>query len=163
LVFVFLEEVKLTATTQSRLDRMNQQFRNLFVIFIGSIEPEDWYSLQFVVDNYSGGMKFLRADDYQSTSKLTLQVLGVMKNQEKLKLQELYFENEKRHLASAATARKVIREAFGALEIPLADIRIIEDGLPTLANVITATREALIENSPASYDTILKITSMFDS
>ena len=69
---------------------MNQQFRNLFVIFIGSIEHEDWYSLQFVVDNYSGGMKFLRADDYQSTSKLTLQVLGVMKNQEKLKLQELY-------------------------------------------------------------------------
>jgi len=163
LVFVFLEEVKLTATTQSRLDRMNQQFRNLFVIFIGSIEHEDWYSLQFVVDNYSGGMKFLRADDYQSTSKLTLQVLGVMKNQEKLKLQELYFENEKRHLASPATARKVIREAFGALEIPLADIRIIEDGLSTLANVITATREALIENSPASYDTILKITSMFDS
>jgi hypothetical protein len=108
-------------------------------------------------------MKFLRADDYQSTSKLTLQVLGVMKNQEKLKLQELYFENEKKHLASAATARKVIREAFGALEIPLADIRIIEDGLSTLANVITATREAFIENSPASYDTILKITSMFDS
>jgi len=163
LVFVFLEEVKLTATTQSRLDRMNQQFRNLFVIFIGSIEHEDWYSLQFVVDNYSGGMKFLRADDYQSTSKLTLQVLGVMKNQEKLKLQELYFENEKKHLASAATARKVIREAFGALEIPLADIRIIEDGLSTLANVITATREALTEDSPASYDTILKITSMFDT
>jgi hypothetical protein len=163
LVFVFLEEVKLTATTQSRLDIMNQQFRNLFVIFIGSIEPEDWCSLQFAVDNYSGGLKFLRADDYQSTSKLTLQVLGVMKNQEKLKLQELYFENEKKHLASAATARKVIREAFGALEIPLADIRIIEDGLSTLANVIIATRETLIENSPASYDTILKITSMFDS
>jgi hypothetical protein len=163
LVFVFLEEVELTATTQSRLDRMNQQFRNLFVIFIGSIEPEDWCSLQFAVDNYSGGTRFLRADDYQSTSKLTLQVLGVMKNQEKLKLQELYFENEKRYLASTATARKVIREAFGALGIPLADIRIIEDGLPTLANVITATREALIENSPALYDTILKITSMFDS
>jgi len=160
---VFLEEVELTATTQSRLDRMNQQFRNLFVIFIGSIEPEDWCSLQFAVDNYSGGMRFLRADDYQSTSKLTLQVLGVMKNQEKLKLQELYFENEKRHLASAATARKVIREAFGALEIPLADTRIIEDGLSTLANVITATREALTEDSPASYDTILKITSMFDT
>ena len=155
--------MELTATTQSRLDRMNQQFRNLFVIFIGSIEPEDWCSLQFAVDNYSGGTRFLRADDYQSTSKLTLQVLGVMKNQEKLKLQELYFENEKKHLASAATARKVIREAFGALEIPLADTRIIEDGLSTLANVITATREALIENSPASYDIILKITSMFDS
>ena len=155
--------MELTATTQSRLDRMNQQFRNLFVIFIGSIEPEDWCSLQFAVDNYSGGMRFLRADDYQSTSKLTLQVLGVMKNQEKLKLQELYFENEKKHLASAATARKVIREAFGALEIPLADTRIIEDGLSTLANVITATREALTEDSPASYDTILKITSMFDT
>jgi len=163
LVFVFLEEAELTAATLGRLDRMNQQFRNVFVIFIGAIEPGDWCSMQFAVDNYSGSMRFLRADDYHSASRLTLEVLAVMKNQDKLKLQELYFQNEKNQLASATTARRVIREAFGALEIPLTDTQIIEDGLSTLANVINASREALIEDSPASYDTILKITSLFDS
>lgn len=77
-------------------------------------------------------------------------------------MQSAYFRSEHVRISSATTAGTVIKETFNHLAIPSEDGHILVDGFPTLRDLLSTDKQTLTENSPASLNSIDKLTTFFD-
>lgn len=160
---VLIEEHELSCEKSliaqlARISDVQKQFKNCFLVVIGLESDEVWESFQMLVDD---SIRLFRCIDLSVAVSTINQYRLYMSNNEKAKLQTTYFALEKEKLTAPATARAMTKQAFDRMGIPTSDTQIIMEGYPSLAHILTATREAMEENSPADSRSIECITSFF--
>ena len=162
LAIIYCDGNTINQATIKRMDDVQKQFKNAFVIAIGFKDDYSWNHLQMLVENHN--LRFFRVFDWEEAAKLTLQCHAEMSQKEKFNMQTTYFQRERERLVSAAVSRSITKETFGRLDIPdtETDGQIVMEGFPSIYQIVNATREVLAENSPASYETIEKISAFFE-
>jgi hypothetical protein len=142
------------------MEEVQNQFKNAFAIVIGLADSKSWSDLQMMVS--LGHMRFFRVQDYTQAAELTLSCYKEMSQTEKFQMQSQYFEEKRKSLVSTKPARSIILATFDSLSLPKDDARIFMDGYPSIYQIVTATKENLEENSPASNRSIEILSSFFN-
>eukprot|EP01034_Spumella_vulgaris_P035936 gene35936-44311_t len=84
-----------------------------------------------------------------------------MKPSEKFKMQTQYFEMEKQRICSGEVSRGVTFAAFDRMQVPREDSQLIVEGFPSIAHIVSASREVMEENSPVDGDVLNRIALFF--
>jgi hypothetical protein len=143
------------------INKVQEQFKNSFAIIIGMENIETWNAFQLSIDAKS--LRLLRCTCIGSAASAVLKCYDQMKNNEKLKLQTTYFALENEKICTSSHAKTIVCNAFEKMQIPSFDTQMIIDGCPSIARIISCSKDEMEANIPVDARSIEKITAFFSS
>jgi hypothetical protein len=141
------------------IERLQSQFANAFLISFGFENDDKWNNFQMMISGKS--LRLLRTNDIPSAMSLAMECYEAMKPNDKFKMQTQYFELEKERICSSGVSRAVTFEAFDRMQISQEDSQMIIEGFPSIAHIVSTSREVMEENSPVDGDVLNRIALFF--
>ncbi len=154
------EKVPLSEISK-KITLIQRKFKNCFCLVSIPFE-EVWNSFQLSIP--PGNIRIVRCQNSTPfITRIVLKIYNEMADEEKLQLQTQYFSFLQSSMFSSEVAKDIMRTQLLNLKIPIEDCQLIMEGMPSIAQIMCATKEEMLENCPVELESILKLTNFFSS
>jgi transcriptional regulator with XRE-family HTH domain len=117
-----------------KINEIQQEFRNIMIIFLGVKTPEQWVDLQMEIEE--GPARLFLVENIKECASLIVQIHETMSNKHKFELQSNYIEQQKALLRNPVKIRETVKRLFEEMDVPSHEIDLIIHHHHTLKNIV---------------------------